>query len=148
MYSEVSDDILNFILGGKAEFSIIQDATSTSKKVIMRYEVSKSIDNSKIYFVSTECNTSRIVKYHGYLLRTRDGIKFKRGNAKISDENFNIRSIKGLMWVIKVLELRGCIPGSVHVIHHGRCSRCGRKLKDEESLRYGLGPECRKKVGF
>lgn len=148
MFTEVSEEILNFVLGGKAEFSIIQDETSTTKKVVMPYSVTKSDNNPKVYFVYTECSNSNVMKYHGYLLRTRDGIKFKRGSAKISNEDFNTRAIKGLLWVINSLEHRGSIPRSVHVMHHGRCSRCGRRLKDEESLRYGLGPECRKRVGL
>jgi Family of unknown function (DUF6011) len=34
------------------------------------------------------------------------------------------------------------------VLHTGRCSVCNRKLKDPESIEYGIGPECRKNIGL
>lgn len=148
MLNEVSSGILNFILGGKSEFSIVQDSTSRLGSIDVRYKVIVSDSNKNLYFVYTECNNSRNKKYHGYLLCTECSIKFNKGNAKITDLEFNSKAIKGLIWVLNTLKLKGSLPNAVHVVHNGRCARCGRKLKDAESLMCGLGPECRKKVGF
>ena len=37
------------------------------------------------------------------------------------------------------------LPASMAFRHMGRCGRCGRKLKDPDSVDRGLGPECAKK---
>lgn len=148
MVNEVSSDIVSFILGGNAEFSIIQDATGGLGSVDIRYRVVVSNSGKNLFFVYTECVGSRTLKYHGYLLYSERGIRFVRGKAKISDSEFNERAVRGLVWVLSTVHSRCKLPDVVHVIHHGRCARCGRKLKDAESLMYGLGPECRKKVGF
>lgn len=148
MVNEVSSGILNFILGGKSEFSILQDSTSRLDSIDIRYRVIVSDKNKNLYFVYTECNNSRIMKYHGYLAYSNSGINFYRGKAKTSDGEFNEKAVKGLQWVLSMLFSGRELPSVVHVLHHGRCSRCGRKLKDSESLMCGLGPECRKKVGF
>lgn len=148
MVNEVVEGILSFIFGGKAEFSIIQDATGNIGSVDVRYRVVVSDNRKDLFFVYTECNGTRQMKYHGYLIYTDSGIRFARGNAKITDGEFNVKAVKGLIWVLSTVQSKGKLPNVVHVVHHGRCARCGRKLKDAESLMCGLGPECRKKVGF
>lgn len=148
MLNEVSSNILNFIFGGKSEFSIIQDATKVTGSIDVRYRIVVSDNRKNLFFVYTECSNSRNLKYHGYLLCTENSIKFIRGNAKIIDLEFNGKAVKGLLWVLNILQSKRKLPNVVHIVHHGKCSRCGRKLKDTESLMCGLGPECRKKVGF
>ena len=60
-------------------------------------------------------------------------------------EDYNQKSINGLIWVLKNSDN---IPSAVHIYHHGKCSVCGRKLTDAKSLRCGVGPTCRKRVGI
>jgi hypothetical protein len=38
------------------------------------------------------------------------------------------------------------LPGSVDVLHSGRCGRCGRTLTTPDSIERGLGPECAHKA--
>ena len=129
MLNEVSSGILNFILGGKSEFSIVQDSTSRLGSVDIRYRVIVSDNNKNLYFVYTECMDSRTMKYHGYLIYSNSGINFYRGKAKILDEEFNEKAVKGLQWVLSMLFSGRELPSVVHVLHHGKCSRCGRKIK-------------------
>ena len=39
----------------------------------------------------------------------------------------------------------GCIPDGLEVLHTGRCGACSRKLKTQESILNGIGPECARK---
>lgn len=44
--------------------------------------------------------------------------------------------------------ITGKVPDSLIILHKGRCSYCGRPLSDAESLMKGLGPVCRKNLGY
>lgn len=35
-----------------------------------------------------------------------------------------------------------------YAYHHGRCGYCRKELSDPESIRLGIGPTCRKKLGL
>ena len=54
-------------------------------------------------------------------------------------------SFKAFSWVYANLR-NGVIPDELEVYHKGKCGRCGRKLTVPESIRDGIGPECRKHV--
>lgn len=138
MNNEVCTGVNNFILGGKAEFTILQEAVKGKKEVSVRYKVSKSKDGN-VYFVSTQPIGSVDLSYHGYLYKGR---YYKGKNFDFNPGNYNTPAIHALLWV---LDRGDNLPSVVHVLHHGKCARCGRKLKDTESLRCGMGSECRKK---
>jgi hypothetical protein len=40
------------------------------------------------------------------------------------------------------------LPDTIHLLHAGVCGHCGRKLTDAISIKTGIGPECRKKLGI
>ena len=42
----------------------------------------------------------------------------------------------------------GRIPEKLEVRHTGRCGACGRKLRTQESILDGIGPECGKKLAL
>lgn len=131
--NEVTQNIRDYLFGGKAEFTLEQEGTIQVKYKLL------SNENRSCYFVYTECLASKEVKYQGYIV-PRKG-KFYRAK-QISDDEYNSKAINALGWLI-----RNCdrLPNIVHVYHNGKCSRCGRKLTDAESLRTGLGPYCRQK---
>ena len=142
---EITEDIRDFILGGKADFTIHQEATDRSKDAQYKYII-KANENSTCWFVSTEMlegvpipenmyTTSRNCVYQGYLKRD---MSFNIGKKGIAD--YNERAINGLLWVLRNA---ANLPPFVHVYHHGKCSKCGRKLTDAKSLRCGMGPKCR-----
>ena len=138
-YSVVNENILAFIFGSKAEFTILQEAINGKKEVSVRYRVSQSKNNKDLYFVSTQPLGNTEIVYHGYIY---GGNYYKAKTLKFDPTLYNNSAIKALLWV---LSKGDNLPTVVHVLHHGKCSRCGRKLKDIESLRCGMGPECRKK---
>ena len=144
---EVTEGIKDFILGGKADFTIYQEATGNLKEAQYKYIVKvNDKENPTCWFVSTEVvegqaipenlyTTSRNVVYQGYLKRD---MSFNVGKKGMQD--YNQRAINGLLWVLSHADN---LPSVVHVYHHGKCSICGRKLTDAKSLRCGMGPKCR-----
>lgn len=141
MTNEITENVIAFIFGGKAEFTILQEATDRTPEISVRYKISKSKDG-KVYFVSTQPIGSMELAYHGYIYNNRFFIA-KRFDFNPGD--YNEKAINALNWVLNCVSKGNNLPSVVHILHHGKCSRCGRRLKDIESLRCGMGPECRKK---
>lgn len=137
MNNEVITGIKEYILGGKAEFTIFQEPN-----IQVKYKVEKSKE-SKVFYVTTEVSDSiKAMSYQGYFIN-KEPYTFQVG--KKGTPLFNERAIKALFWV---LYHANNMPKKVHVLHNGRCSVCGRKLTDADSLMCGVGPTCRKKVGL
>lgn len=139
--NEVVENIKDFILGGNAEFTLLQEKSERSKRTIqVKYRV-KANNNRSCWFVYTETDNGKML-YRGFL---RPDLSFELG--KKGRENLDKDTeyyVNALLWV---LNRKGSLPSEVHIYHHGRCSVCGRKLTDAESLRCGIGPTCRKKIG-
>lgn len=134
MRNEVKYNLLDFILGGKADFTIFQEPN-----IQVKYRVVEN-DTKTLWFVYTETDESKKVSYQGFFTKSTPYV-FREG--KKSNIKLNSKAIKGLMWV---LNHANSLPSTVHVLHHGKCSICGRQLKDADSLASGLGPVCRKKA--
>lgn len=146
MENSVDRNITDFILGGKAEFTIFQEEHGENKGGTVKYKVTAAdgryADNKPyVWYVRVYSEKTKKYVYQGYIKRsslTNWTLSFYKG-SEFSEEN----AVKALMWVLK----RGdSLPSIVHVIHHGKCSVCGRKLTDIESIRLGMGPTCRQKV--
>ena len=141
---EITTGIKEFILGGDARFTILQEATDKTPSYQVKYRV-KNNGNDTCWFVSTELffnndlfSDGKKLTYQGYLKRD---LSFNIGAKGVED--YNQKAINGLIWVLTHADK---LPRAVHIYHHGRCSVCGRKLTDAESLRCGIGPTCRKRV--
>ena len=134
MKNEVTYNVLGFILGGRADFTIYQEPN-----IQVKYRVIVN-DSRNVWFIYTETNSSKKVSYQGYFTKSSPYI-FKVG--KKPNIELNEKAIKGLMWV---LNHANSLPSTVHILHHGKCSVCGRQLKDVDSLASGLGPVCREKI--
>lgn len=149
---EITENIKEFILGGKADFTILQEGTDKTKEQQYKYRITIPKDsepsNTQVWYVSAELDETnsgveldgKNLKYQGYLKRD---LSFSIGARGIED--YNQKSINGLVWVLKH---SNNLPSVVHIYHHGKCSVCGRKLTDAKSLRCGVGPTCRKRVGI
>ena len=144
MNNEVKFNIREFILGGHAEFTIVQDPVGSRPGMEARYNVYLSSRNQNMYFVYTQSLGDGKLAYHGYILHSGDAYRYlKAKTLKIPDECYNQAAVSALQWVY----MRGDnLPPAVHVLHHGKCARCGRPLVDTESLAYGFGPECLRKI--
>ena len=144
---EVTENIKDFILGGKAYFSICQEPTESSPGGKENFCVTKSKDG-RCYFVSKDSSGSSKGAYLGFFYEDELGNMSKlRQSRRLSTESDSVA--KPLLVVLNSLKTKGRLPGNgiVHIVSAGRCSVCGRKLTDYESMKYGMGPECRKKYG-
>lgn len=134
--NELRNNISNFVLGGKADFFIVQEPEFKHRFIVKRgkykgvYLVSGSYNNGKIAYLGT--------------LRQLDNGGFSFNVAKDIGE-VGSYLLKGLVWV---LEREHSLPSSVHVLHNGRCGMCGRVLTDSESVARGFGSHCFKMLGF
>lgn len=127
---QVTSGIRSFILGGNSEFTIYQIPNKKYK-----YNV-RANETKNLWFVYMN------KKYQGFIKRGYERYNFYVGNK--GNPNYDVNAINGLLWVIN----RGDnLPKEVEVFHHGRCSVCGRKLTDIDSLSWGIGPTCRQRVG-
>lgn len=133
--NEVIDKVKEFIMGGHASFTIKQEAVGDKPEFQYKYTVLSNKERN-CWFIYLESSGSSI--YQGYF--TKD-LEFKLG--KKGNQNYNKQAVNGLMWILKRSDN---LPSAIHVYHHGKCSVCGRKLTDAESLMYGIGPTCRQKV--
>lgn len=147
MQNEITKNVYNFILAGNAEFSLIQDPTPKSKGCTVKYKLRRCRGNERMYFIHSEGKTSKNLFYQGYISFDRPGVlRYMRPRpGKNPGAEYNEAAVKALLWLIAHAN---SLPSVVHIVHHGKCSRCGRKLTDAESLVCGLGPECRKKVNI
>lgn len=139
--NEVMMGIAEFILGGRSEFTIYQNANGKEVKAL--YKVCQSDDGGS-YFVYASDSGKCGMDYQGYIKKSKSpegGYYFKPG---VKGKN-NTRLVNALMWVLKHSH---SLDDRVHVLHHGRCSVCGRKLTDSKSLVYGIGPVCLSKMNF
>ena len=143
MKNEVCYDIEKFIFGGNAEFIILQENPHNGVETSARYRVSQCKDSPSLYFVHTERLGSKKLEFHGSLRFNKQGRCSYYKGKKVNNSYYNEKAIHALIWVLA--NLHGGLPPYVHILHMGKCSRCGRKLVDRESILYGMGPECRKK---
>ena len=133
MENEVRYNVLDFILGGKSDFTIYQEPN-----IQVKYRVVAN-DTKTVWFIYTESDERKLT-YQGYFTKA---IPYSLKIGKKSVTSLNEKAVKGLMWV---LNHANNLPDKVHILHHGHCSMCGRQLTDAESLASGLGPICRRKV--
>lgn len=133
------EHIVNFLLGGKCECIIRNTDTKNSFRFFIG--VNSESKSRDMFFIHTYRDNKKV--YAGFIRYSKDGITYGQGNKGLLSEN-DIE-IKALTYVLKNA-LR--LPNCVEVMHVGKCSRCGRKLTNPESISIGLGPECMKKTNY
>lgn len=126
-------EAMKFILGGKSTFTLKNPKTNNR----LTYNVSKH-KKDDIYFakVLTGPNT------WGFIGSIKPNGKFRHSNkSKISSES---QSVKVLDFVTSRLK-NDNLPVFIEIWHEGKCCKCGRSLTDPESIKVGMGPNCRNK---
>jgi hypothetical protein len=127
---------LNFLLAGKAIFTIVSKATN----VRFTYKVRKHSEKD-LWFVSVLTGSDNYSNY-SYLgtIFTNPAYREFKSTAK-SRITVDAPSFKAFRWFFNQLESNGSLD-AVEVHHEGRCGRCGRRLTVPESIESGFGPEC------
>ena len=128
-----NQDALNFITAGNSEFTFKNSKTCAE----FSYKI-KISDDGSVFFVRVLKDDS--YKYIGFIRSNKFGYTNK------SNLNQNDQEIKVFKWVFDKL-IDNKLPEFIEVWHLGKCGKCGRKLKNSDSIDLGIGPECIKKLG-
>ncbi len=131
-------DAMIFIQSGNAHFTLRSKATGTR----YTYHVEESNDG-RAFFVSVlygPDNTGDYV-YAGVI---KDGVPVRTKRSRVGSQD---KRWLAFVWAYNKLAA-GVLPDSLEIWHEGRCGRCARMLTVPESVRDGIGPECRKKAKF
>jgi len=142
MDKELLKNVLEFILAGKAFFTILSVNTQTrfTYKVVKRKEKK---DGVTIHFVSV-LNGADNSKDYAYMGCIIDGKKLV-----VTEKSRITRQAKSYIafdWLFNRIVSGKGIPAGVKFYHAGRCGRCGRKLTVPESIESGFGPECSARI--
>jgi hypothetical protein len=138
-----SEFIRGFILGGKSEFVLTN--TDTGNRFAYKVEKKKSDTDTAgrgAYFVKYQYQYGHFA-YAGLLIQRGESVFTWNQGAK-GQCSSDAQCILVLLWFLK--QDPSSIPDNMQCLHMGKCGRCGRALTDPDSIRTGLGPECRKKV--
>ena len=132
-------DAWKYITGGKAIFTLVSRATQH------RYTYKMRRGDRGIFFVDllTGPDNESDFVYQG-VMRLDGGYQQSRKDGCLPKD---APSIKALKWFLSLAATQDerMHPG-IEVWHEGKCSRCGRRLTDPESIATGLGPVCRGKL--
>jgi hypothetical protein len=136
--------LLGFVLAGNCLFTIVNESTKNRFTFRVRTPEEQREPAKMVHFVEVLAgpDNGRDYVFLGSLFNGTDYVhsnKSKFGRDCQSETVF--------VWLIERL-LRGLLPESVKLYHHGRCGRCGRILTVPDSIRLGLGPECASKAFF
>lgn len=136
-------DVLNFILGGRSYFTLVNEDTSNRITYKVNFPRRQRDEKNPVYFVRTADIGG--YKYLGMMVKENNVWLFKE--TKKTD--LRIATMKQkfqvFQWYLKNLQQQS-LPESIKFYHEGRCCRCGRKLTVPESIKTGIGPECKKRI--
>lgn len=141
-YKLEDDNVLRFITAGKSEFSIKNEVTGTHYTYKVMKARNPQRDSKAVFFIRV-CYEYLNFQYAGCLIIGQDNsITYSKGvTGKIDSD---APSIKGLLWLFDKAVHNKPIDKRMGIYHFGRCARCGKVLTDPESVRIGLGPDCRR----
>jgi len=150
-------DAKRFILAGNAYFTI-ENGKAGDEYQRFTFRVSKPDDNAAssvldYYFVSvlTGPDNTKNYTYMGMLDGRHEQWQPNGGTfreTKGSKIRHDALSWKVFDWLMKYVYASHPLPNGYRLYHSGRCGRCGRQLTVPESIKAGIGPECRKAMGL
>lgn len=133
---------LQFILGGKAIFTIKNSKTGNRFTYKVTIPKTETPENSGIYFVKllTGSDNEGSYSYIGYIRKGHPQPYFYYGKkSKIGEGS---TGVKAFDVVFNNFIGAGKSHVDLEVWHEGKCCRCGRTLTVPESIESGIGPEC------
>ena len=131
------DHLLSYITAGNAILTAMSEKTGNR----FTYKIKRHPDKSKkMWFV-------RVRKGPDYVLL---GVIFSnfRGNIDVfvpaKDASIGVDSpqFKAFDYLFETAKFKRPKSKKLHVIHSGKCGKCGRTLTDPKSIAHGLGPVC------
>jgi hypothetical protein len=143
---ETAADALQFILAGKAKFTISSAKTDThfTFKINQKDDPANTGDKTP-FFVSVLNGPDNWTNfmYIGFIPQQGDNqpLRLVAGRKGHPDAP----SFKALSWTLRHLT-NGNIPADLTIQHEGKCCRCGRALTVPTSIASGIGPDCATKM--
>jgi hypothetical protein len=153
--AQISDPeaIFHYVMAGRATLTLVSRTTGlrftfqVSPKLVRLVDgedtgkfaarVREAMDGVRFVKVLTGADNTRDYTYIGHINAER---RFRTDNRTALDPN--TPSVRAWAWFWDVLMRRLPKLNQLEVWHHGKCSRCGRRLTVPESLSTGLGPVC------
>jgi hypothetical protein len=143
------EDVIAYATAGRAKLTL----KSTKTEARFTYKIKKPHPNSyysrsKIAFFVELMNgpdNENNFNYLGCINNEQSGMRFVHGKKSKIGADAPSATVFNWFWNHVVAQRR--LVDGLEVWHEGTCCRCGRSLTVPESVRDGIGPECRKKMG-
>lgn len=121
-----------YLLGGKARVVFFNTITNEQRRFAI---IQWKGDHNKYQVYASDFD----LKSLGTITRydTLGGV-FMPSKTPTEQENVLILNFNWVWKHIKTLT----VPDTLHILHLGRCSVCGRRLTDAVSIERGIGPYC------
>jgi len=132
----------DFVLAGKSLFTV-----SNGKGQHYTFKITKREHEQwgNKWFASVRTHQeSRNYRYIG-VVNPVSGVPHLTKASKYSQ---NSQEYRVLRWALDIVWGRRTLPPGYKIEHAGKCGRCGRTLTTPDSIRIGIGPECRGKMGL
>lgn len=126
-------EAMKFILGGKSTFTLKNPRTLNR----LTYNVNKH-KNDDIYFAKVLTGPST----WSFIGTIRPDGNFQHSKKSLISKDS--QSVKVLDFVTNRIKMDR-LPEFIEIWHEGKCCKCGRPLTDPESIKIGMGPNCRTK---
>ena len=123
----------------KIKSTIVVKSKRTGKDITFQSKSVKTDDWGYTVFIGYETGYDTYTQCALYSARSGVVKPFKKF------QNSQSAYVQGAVWLLdKIVKNDVSTMLKVGEYHHtGRCIKCGRKLTDLESIRYGMGPNCR-----
>lgn len=134
-----------YLFAGRAVFTVSNAKTNEHFTFRVRQRASKFNPDQHVFFISIK----DVAVQYGYaflgMLNERDGSIKATGKAQYhpGQKPYDVAA-----WATKTVVAGKMIPDNYKIEHAGKCGRCGRALTDPESIKSGIGPDCRKIMGI
>lgn len=136
----------DFFLGGKATFTVQNNETGKHKTYKIRKSKPNPLYPTPAWFVQvmTGSDNENHYSYVGVLNPDTGAIKLTKASRFAEDSD----TVKAARWVMARVINHLEIPDCIEIRHSGKCGKCGKTLTEPKSLDCGLGPCCRKALGY
>ena len=131
------DDVQDFVLGGKALFTVKNEETGS--RFTYKVQKSKKIEDSPLFVSVLTGANNEVWSNYTFLGTIFDEKNYRHG--KNSSIGYDAQSELVFKWFFPRV-LAGKLPDVVNVYHEGKCGICGRKLTVPESIELGFGAKC------